>query len=111
MRPGILRAYALGVFTGSLVTATLTILATPAKADVPDSAVAEYSVPVCMTLDDYPSIAGLLGIGKGLMSYGWTAREAGEIAAASIIEVCPEYIPLLRQFVATYGGNQAEVVA
>lgn len=111
MRPGTLRAYALGVFTGSLVTATLTILATPAKADVPDSAIAEYSVPVCMTLDDYPSIAGILGIGKGLLSYGWTAREAGEIVAASVIDVCPEYMPLLRQFIATYGGNRNQVTA
>ena len=40
MRNSILRAYALGVITGSMVTVGLTMLAAPARADVGDGTIA-----------------------------------------------------------------------
>lgn len=110
LRPGTLRAYALGLFCGSLMTATLTMCAAPAKADTinPDI-VADIAGPVCSVTAQYPSTDGLIGIGAALIEDGWTGYEAGEIIATSIINYCPRYTPILRAFVARYGGNESAV--
>lgn len=105
IRPGTLRAYAFGVFTGSVVTATMVMCAAPAKADVSEPEIYRYAGPVCATVQDFPSTDGLLGIGYALMDEGYTAHDAGQIIAASIIDVCPQYIPILRAFVNLYGDQ------
>lgn len=105
MRPGTLRAYAFGVFTGSLMTATITMFAAPAKADVTEREITLYAGPVCATVQDFPSTDGLLGIGYALMDKGYTAHDAGQIIAGAIINICPQYIPILRAFVNLYGDQ------
>lgn len=110
LRPGTLRAYAFGVFTGAVMTATLTMCAAPAKADVPADVISDYAEPVCSTVADYPSTDGLLGIGRALIEEGWTGYEAGEIIGASILSYCPRYTPILRAFVARY-RDDSDVVA
>lgn len=109
IRPGSLRAYALGVLTGTIMTATLTMCAAPAKADVPIDVVSQYAGPVCSVLSDYPSTDGVMGIGLALADEGWTAREAGEIIALSVISTCPQFTPILNAFVARYGDKAAVV--
>jgi hypothetical protein len=106
MRPGTLKAYAFGVFTGSLVTAGLTIWAAPANADVTDATVDLYSDAVCSVLADHFSFDGIIGIGQSLSTeYGFTGYEAGEIIAASVITNCPQFIPLIKAFGTTYSAS------
>lgn len=111
MRPAVLRAYTLGVITGSMVTAGLSILAAPAKADVTDATVDRYASSVCAVLADYPSFDGIIGIGSALGDYGYTGYEAGQIVAAAVIGTCPEFIPLIKRFGAAYGNASHTTVA
>lgn len=112
MRPGTFKAYAFGVFTGSLVTAGLTIWAAPAKADVTDYTVDRYSDAVCAVLSDYPSFDGIIGIGQSLsLDFGFTGYEAGEIIAGSVITNCPQFVPLIKAFGAAYGASAKSKVA
>lgn len=108
MRPGTFKAYAFGVFTGSLVTAGLTIWAAPAKADVTNATIDEYSFAVCATLSDYPSFEGIIGIGQALMQYGYSGYEAGEIVGGAVLTMCPEFIPLVTRFGAQYDNASAK---
>ena len=106
MRPGTFKAYAFGVFTGSLVTAGLTIWAAPAKADVTDATVDLYSDAVCSVLADHSSFDGIIGIGQSLsVDFGFTGYEAGEIIAGSVITNCPQFVPLIKAFGTTYGAT------
>lgn len=108
MRPGTLRAYALGVFTGSLMTATLTMCSAPAKADATDSDILAHVAAVCATLDEgHDTPSGVYGIGQAIMGYGYTAREAGQIIAGAVFYGCPQYIPLLQQVAAGATGTVA----
>lgn len=109
MRPGTLRAYAFGVFTGALMTATMTMCAAPAKADMPLDVVDVYAPIVCDVLSEHPSTDGLLGIGIALMGDGWTGYEAGQIMGQSVQNECPQFIPILRAFAARYGNQTAAI--
>jgi len=104
MRPGTTRAFALGVFTGSLVASALFACAPPAKADV--SGYEAYYGVVCSVLDDHPSVGGVIAIGLALREQGWTGYQAGEILGHSVINACPEYLPVLRAFAARYAPQQ-----
>lgn len=98
MRPAILKAYALGIITGGFLTAGIVFVA-PAKADT------GYDTAVCATLADYPTFAGIIGIGAALKDRGYTGYEAGEIIGTAVYGTCPEYLPLIRRFVATFGDK------
>jgi hypothetical protein len=73
----------------------------------PDSSVvawtAEYGAVVCDNLDTYDSIPGVLGTGQAIIEQGFTAEQAGEIIALSVIEICPRHEDLLQRFIAQYG--------
>jgi hypothetical protein len=78
----------------------------PAHAD-PVSDYARVAAPaVCATLDRYPTLAGVLGVGEGIV-YDTGGRfgyyEAGEIIGWSVFSVCPRHIALLQRFIAVYG--------
>ena len=107
MRNAVLRAYALGVITGSMVTAGLTMFAAPARADISASTVASYSIPVCATLDRVPTFNGVMLIAAAIAEDGYTYSDAGEIILGAALNVCPEFIPLLRQFAARYAPSAA----
>jgi hypothetical protein len=106
MRPGTTRAYALGVLTGSVVTSLMCVFAAPAKADVSEDEASMYYGPVCATLAEYPSVNGVIGIGLALKDEGYSGYEAGQILGLSVINQCPQFIPILRAFAAQYAPQQ-----
>jgi len=111
MRTSIVRAYALGIITGSFLSAGLMWIAAPARADVSSTTVDTYSAAVCDTLTLYPTLDGVLGIGLGLNEAGFTYGEAGEILVGAVIAECPQYVPLLKRFIARYGTANSKTVA
>lgn len=66
----------------------------------------EVGPEVCAWLDEHPSIAGVMSAGQAIASQGYTAEEAGEVIAYAAFDICQRHIPLLRQFVATFGPRQ-----
>lgn len=109
MRTSIVRAYALGIITGSFLTAATLTFAFPVKADADRVVVAyaaQYAGAVCNTLDEYPTIDGVYGIGVSIMEDGLTAYQAGQVIGLSVLEVCPRHIALMQNF-----ASAAEQVA
>ena len=101
MRTSIVRAYALGIISGSFLTAATLTFAAPAKADVDRVVVAyaaQYAGAVCRTLDEYPTVDGVYGIGLSIMDDGLTAYQAGQVIGLSVLEVCPRHIALMQNF-------------
>jgi hypothetical protein len=101
------------IYDGLAVALLLTLMAclgvilfaASAKADPDSDAVAyaaEYGGTVCSVLDDgHNTIAGLTGIMQAIQKHGnLTAYQSGEVVGLSVAEICPQYTPLLRQFVA-----------
>jgi hypothetical protein len=103
MRTSVVRAYALGIITGSFLTAATLTVAFPVKADVDRVVVAyaaQYGGAVCATLDEYPTINGVYGIGQSIMEDGLTAYQAGQVIGLSVLEICPQHIDLMQNFAA-----------
>jgi len=63
-----------------------------------------HAAAVCRTLDIYPSIAGIEGIGEAIVGDGLTYREAGQVIGMSVLQVCPIYTPELEAFIAMYAS-------
>jgi len=105
VRPGTLRAYAIGVLTGSVMTSALFVWTAPAKADLSDDEAALYRSAVCSTLADFPTTDGVLGIGLALKDEGYSGYDAGRIIGSAVINECPRFIPLMRRFIAMYGSG------
>jgi hypothetical protein len=61
---------------------------TTAKADSTELA-------VCMTLDDYPTISGVVGVLNALIEEGYTPYRAGEIIGQTVRDHCPEHMGLI----------------
>ena len=101
MRNSILRAYGLGIITGGFITAAVISFAPPAKADAAYSYAAQYGAAVCTTLDEYPTIDGVLGVGSAIIKDGLTAYDAGRAIFYAVADVCPRHLGLLRAFAAT----------
>jgi len=98
-----IRAFSLGIITGSFLTAGMVLLAGPARADTDRVVVAYASVfggVVCSTLDDYPSKAGVLGVGNAIIEDGLTAYQAGQVIALSVMDICPRHSDLMDDFTA-----------
>jgi hypothetical protein len=106
MRPGTTRAYALGVLTGSVVTSLMFVFTAPAKADVSEGESSYFYGAVCATLAEHPSTDGVIGIGLALKDEGYSGYEAGQIVGLSVINRCPEFMPILRAFAASYAPGQ-----
>lgn len=74
-----------------------------AKADTSDALAyaAEYGPAVCLTLDDYPSLGGIVGIAKAIVEQtGMTYHDAGQAIGYSVSEICPRHMGLLARFIA-----------
>jgi hypothetical protein len=94
------------LFCALLGMITLLASAPHAKADADPVVVAyaaHYAGAVCETLSEFPSTNGLLGIMSAITDDGLTPRQAGQVAAISVLEACPRYAYLLDAFVAQYG--------
>ena len=110
MRNRSLRAFGLGLVTGAVLTAGITAVAAPAGAEPnPSIEVLEYTAraegAVCRTLNKYPTINGVSGILAAIEDEGFTPYEAGEIVAMSVLDACPQLVPVLEQFVAVYAPD------
>jgi hypothetical protein len=103
LRRSTIRAFCLGIITGSFLTAGMVLLAGPARADTDRLVVAYASVfggAVCSTLDQYPSSSGIIGIGKSIVEDGLTGYQAGQVIALSVMDICPRHTGLMDDFAA-----------
>lgn len=106
MRPGTLRAYGLGVITGSIVTAVLAAVAAPEAA-----AETIYDATICAELDAEPTVSTVVIIGLALGDQGYSGYDAGQIVAEAVIDGCRQHIPLMIDFANTYsGGANGQVI-
>jgi hypothetical protein len=101
MRNQVVKGFALGMITGSFLTAGVVLLATPAKADGMLSTdeqvyVEMYGAAVCMTLDNYPTYGGVMGIAQAIQEDGFAPDDAVDIINAAVSVQCDQYWPLLQ---------------
>lgn len=109
MRSQVVRGFALGIITGSFLTAGGILLAGKADADtdrVVYAYTAQFGSAVCMTLTDFPTIKGAIGIAEAIVEDGLTVHQAGQVLYLSVTEMCPEHTPILRAI-----ANQGRVMA
>jgi len=98
------------VFMAALGCAVLILSSPKAKADVDDAAyayAATFGGAVCETLDEYPSFAGIYGIGDAIAEDGLTYHQAGQVIAISVAEICPRHLALVKSFAASAAGSYA----
>ena len=101
MRTSIIRAYALGIITGSFLTAAAITFATPVKADgyLDDDELVYVELygadAVCPTISTYRSLAGVMGVAEGIVADGFSPDSAVDIINASVQTYCPQHWPLL----------------
>lgn len=72
--------------------------------------VVNYSNIVCDTIANHPSLPGVVGVARGVMTTGgFTGDDAVDVVNASVLTSCPEWWPLLEavgaQFRAASGGS------
>ena len=68
---------------------------------------AAYGDAVCSTLDSYPTLAGVSGIGQAIRDDGLTLFQAGQVIEISVHEICPRHLGLLDRFIQTYSPRSA----
>ena len=102
IRTATVRAFSLGIITGSFITAGAILLAAPAKADgyLDDSEadyVNQWHAAICQVIDDpdYHNFEGVIGVTKAVAHDGYTLDNAIDIVNASVSEWCPRNWPLL----------------
>lgn len=100
MRPAVIKAYSLGIITGSFLTAGLIYAAAPAKADGQLSNdeidyVLTYEDVICSVIDKYHSTGGVLGVAEAIRNDGFAADSAVDIINAAVEDACPRNWPLL----------------
>jgi hypothetical protein len=105
MRNGIIKAFSLGMITGSFATAGMVLLATPAKADTDPLAYASrYGTALCLTIDqtagEYSNDDIFMGIGQAVMEDGFSAYQAGQILYWSVEQYCPQHLDRVLSFAA-----------
>ncbi len=82
--------------------------APPALADPAEDLAAKYGLSVCQSLDETPTIDGVLNTGMRLVkTTGVTPYVAGEVLAYSVVGQCPRHIELLKRFIAKYKGERS----
>ncbi len=103
IRRNTIRAYALGMITGSFLTASVVVFAAPAKADPAN----EVATLVCSSLDAQPTVDNVVAIVNDLVRFGATPQQAGQIVAISVMEYCTRNIPVVEAFVEQYADHSA----
>ncbi|WP_458317153.1 hypothetical protein [Mycolicibacterium brisbanense] len=66
---------------------------------------------VCPTIDDFPGIAGVVGVVKGIAADGFTYDDAVDIVNASVASYCPRHWSLLQQVGAYFRGETGRQAA
>jgi hypothetical protein len=105
MRSAIVKAFSLGMITGSFLTAGTVLLATPAKATTDPRVYADrYGTALCATIDqtigEYSNDDIFMGIGEAVMQDGFSAYQAGQILYWSVEQDCPQHMDRVLSFAA-----------
>ncbi len=106
MRTAIVKAFSLGMITGSFLTAGTVLLATPAKADTTDplAYASRYGTALCATIDqtagEYSNDDIFMGIGQAVIEDGFSAYQAGQILYWSVEQYCPQHMDRVLSFAA-----------
>lgn len=111
MRPRKLRRVLITGASVAALTVTAFGYATQADADPALDYASLYAGAVCSTLDEYPSIAGVTGIGQAIHEDGLSFYDAGRAVGIAVAVECPRHQPLLDAFVATARSSQPGWVA
>lgn len=91
-------------FAAAWLVSALILTAAPAHADRVDTYTVFAAPAVCSTLDQFPTVAGVAGVGDGIVAdSGFTYFQAGRVIADAVNGWCPRHLPLLQRFVAVYG--------
>lgn len=80
-----------------------------ARADLVDDYIVAHAPAVCATLDAYPSVDGIEGVGAAIVDDGPAPAAAGQVIARAIFGWCPEHLPELEAFIAKW--SPAQVIA
>lgn len=103
------RLLALTAF-GAILSGTGLGWATDARADAGTDYAALNAGRICATLDQFPSITGVAGIGKAIVDEGYLSYyEAGRAIGVSVAVVCPWHQPVLDRFIAANAAAQPVV--
>jgi hypothetical protein len=62
---------------------------------------------ICAVLDDYPTPAGVYGVGIGLIHEGYSAYNAGQKIASAVAIYCPEHMPEVMEFAKAASRGEA----
>ena len=106
-RTAAIKGYALGIITGTALTAGTILLASPAKADP----VEEIATDVCMALQQNPTVGEVSRLITIFVSNGVSPYQAGEFIGAAVESHCSRYEPVLLAFINTYGPANTKAVA
>ena len=93
-RSGVVKGFAVGVMVGTVVVASAAVARaddTRAEADY----AATYHSAICVTLDEFHSEAGVVGVLREIVADGFTAYQAVEIVNAAVNVYCPRNWPML----------------
>lgn len=72
-----------------------------AKADNSDALAfaAEFGPGVCLTLDEFPTFGGVIGVSTAIVNRGQLSyRDAGAAIYSSVSEICPRHMGLIMRF-------------
>ena len=102
IRNSTVRAFALGIITGSFITAGTMLLAAPARADgFLDDAEIDYAATygqyaICPVIDEYHTTDGVMGVARAIINDGFAPDAAVDIINVAVQEFCPRNFPLLQ---------------
>lgn len=99
-----IKAYALGIITGTALTAGTILLSAPAKADQGD----ELATLVCSSLDRQPTVANVAAILNDLVEFGASPQQAAQVVVISVSQYCTRNIPVAQAFIDTYAPSEAQ---
>ena len=115
IRTATVKGFSLGIIAGSFLTAGAVLLAGDAKAS-PDispelvQTAIQVEPYVCRNLADSPTVSMLMSILVGVSeAAGLGPGDSGTVVALAVSDGCPQYVPVLRRFVAIYGDDTGQV--
>lgn len=93
----VVRAATLVLFGALLVAAPGVARADGVVSDVEAQYIRVNADAVCLTIDKYPTKAGVLGVMQGVMNHGFSPGDAVDIINTSVWEMCDWHWPLLER--------------
>ena len=107
-RSGVVKGFAVGVMVGTVVVASAAVARADDTRAEADYAVTYHSA-ICVTLDEFHSEAGVVGVLRGIVADGFTASQAVTIVNAAVNVYCPRDFPLLQRIGEKYRASSGLV--